>query len=162
MSLWPQFGAKEPNLIKAAQEAYRDAGLLRRHGKPIGASRREIRQFEQEFSIELPLAYRQYARWMGRHYDGIFRGSEGFFLDIADNNEMLELMLEENNRSHPRQGAPICFMTHQGYVANWFYVDDGVDDPICYRMMDDGELTETERFSDYLLGEVSGIGKLKV
>lgn len=86
-------------------------------GKPQGCSDDEISALEQSFGYEFPLAYKQYLKWMGRDYHGIFVGSDWFIDNVPDNTECLAELLSDYHPSFPLPEAYLCFFSHQGYMA---------------------------------------------
>lgn len=130
--------------------------LLSEFGQPEGSQEEKISFFEGKYMLRLPKAYRQYLLWMGNDIAGVFRGSEWFLKDLVDNNQFLPEFLDENKVPYNKKKNPICFFSHQGYMAAWFYLNES-DNPDCYfySEVNSNSIAELDgRFSDFLLKEL--------
>ncbi len=130
---------------------YYESELYGEFGAPRGASDREIMEVEGRLGRVLPAAFREYLRWMGNDFEGIFRGTDCFLRDVEANTEWLPSFLEECGVVFADTATVICFWCHQGCVAVWFHVDGDVADPECWGLTDDGKpVRSVGRFSEYI------------
>ncbi len=104
--------------------AFFDENLSRYFPRPIGCRTSAVKALEVSLGVKLPEAYSEYLHWMGRDYDGIFRGEEAFLADVEDNAEYLPELLAENDRKLDEGRPFLCFFMHEGYIASWFYTDE--------------------------------------
>jgi len=131
--------------------------LVAKFGEPVGATETQIRKFEADRQIKLPKAYRQFLRWMGDDRHGVFKGSEWFLSDIDLNNELLPELLHENSVAVDLSDQYICFFSHQGYMAAWFFLSDNLENPICYFFSETvgGDASvSTCHFDEFVLSEL--------
>ncbi len=141
-------------------KAYYRTHLQAQFGEPQGCSTAEVDELEQRIGYPLPAAYREFLLWMGKHKDGVFRGSEWFASDVAENTEYVGDLLRENGVDWRPKGPILSFFCHQGYMIAWFDLPANGDDPPCYfysegKGMDVPE--QRERFSEFLLTELEGL-----
>jgi hypothetical protein len=127
-------------------------------GQPIGASEEDIAALESRIGLRLPEAYRQYLLWMGRDFNGIFRGSNWFIFDLESNREVLSGLLEEVGSQYPMATSHIVFFTHQGYMAAWFDTAGSQADPECW-FVNDGmhDPSVSGKFTEVLLADLKGL-----
>ena len=148
-----------PNYCAECQSYY-DANLRSKYGIPTGAEESEIRRMEKKLGHSFPPAYRQFLRWMGNDYEGVLRGSEWFLSDIPNNNKLLPELLADNGVNSTLNSPYLCFFSHQGYMAAWFFLSEGGSDPICYFYSEadsiDNEIS-VGSFSSFLLTELKGV-----
>jgi hypothetical protein len=97
--------------------------------KPRGCQESEIDDLEKHFGFELPLAYKEYLRFMGRDYTGIFVGSEFFVSDAIDNTNYLPELLAENKVDFALPQNYLVFFSHQGWIAAWFELPKKDENP---------------------------------
>jgi hypothetical protein len=129
---------------------------------PRGCSRRDITELEKELGFSLPKTYKQYLRWMGTDYNGIFRGTDCFISDVERNTSALPELFEENNLTFNLAEHYVCFYMHQGYIAFWFNLPKENDDPTCYGFAE-GSMPEPKlagNFTEFLLQEMQGLAKI--
>jgi hypothetical protein len=151
-------------LMKASEIDYL-AGIKEFHrahvepykGRPKGCRDFEIRRLEKSFGYELPLAYKQYLKWMGKDYRGIFVGCNWFIANAEDNTKLVRELLAENNVSFQLPEHYLCFFSHQGYIAAWFELPKVDDNPPSWFYNEaanmDKPLIES-RFTDVLLRDM--------
>ena len=127
-------------------------------GSPVGASKEEVAALESQIGLKLPEAYRQYLVWMGRDFNGIFRGSNWFISDIESNREVLRGLLEEIGSSYELAPSHIVFFTHQGDMAAWFDAMGNEANPKCW-FINDGmqEPCMSGNFTEVLLADLKGL-----
>ena len=65
-------------------------------GKPNGCSDSEIIGLENYFGFQFPLAYKEYLKFMGRDFNGIFVGSDCFITNVIENTKYLSELFLEN------------------------------------------------------------------
>ncbi|WP_186775705.1 SMI1/KNR4 family protein [Rubripirellula tenax] len=129
-------------------------------GAPIGCSEDEIDGLERVVGHPLPLAYRQYLRWMGRDHRGIFVGCDWFLNDVRANTEYLPGLLAENHVQWNLPDHYLAFMGHQGYITAYFALPSESDDPIVYLYSEGREpdtVTAEGTFTDFLFRDLSGM-----
>lgn len=129
-------------------------------GKPKGCRDFEIRRLEGSFGFELPLAYKQYLKWMGKDYRGIFVGCDWFISNVEDNTDLVPELLTENNISFELPKHYLCFFSHQGYMAAWFELPKVNDNPSSWfynEAMDMDKPVIEGSFTDVLLKDMRGL-----
>ena len=127
-------------------------------GEAVGASIEEIAQLERRLEVTLPAAYREYLLWMGRDFNGIFRGSNWFASDLEPNREVLKALLEESGSRYEALSSHVVFFTHQGYMAAWFDAAENESDPKCLFINDAMQEPEVSgTFSEVLLADLRGL-----
>lgn len=124
-------------------------------GPPVGCSAAEVDALEAALGWRLPLAYKQYLRFMGADRDGVFVGSD-WFIDSASVNTMVnELAHMEVDCTPP--GDTLEFMSHQGYIHGWFDLPAASDDPPVHFYTEsakDNRVVDYVRFTDLLMAEL--------
>jgi hypothetical protein len=129
-------------------------------GKPIGCSDTEIRSLEESFGFELPLAYKQYLKWMGKDYHGIFVGCDWFIANVEDNTNLVPELLTENHISFQLPEHYLCFFSHQGYMAAWFELPKLNDNPPAWFYHEGMNMEAPEikgTFTDILFNDMRGL-----
>ena len=91
---------------------------------------------------------------MGKGAEGFLVGSDFFYQQLDDLQEVAEELLEENNFPEQLPQDAFVFFMHQGYHFNFFRTSEG-DDPPIYRYLE-GPDRETfpltyPHFTDFLL-----------
>ncbi|HEY9404058.1 MAG TPA: SMI1/KNR4 family protein [Pyrinomonadaceae bacterium] len=143
----------------AGIKAFHRAHVEPYKGKPKGCWDFEIRRLEKSFGCELPLAYKQYLKWMGKDYRGIFVGCDWFITDVENNTELVPELLAENNVSFQLPAHYLCFFSHQGYMAAWFELPKVDDDPPSWFYNEAANMDQPlieGRFTEILLKDMSG------
>lgn len=127
-------------------------------GQPVGASNEEVEKLMRHLGFALPSAYREYLLWMGRDFNGIFRGSNWFVSDLESNREVLMDLLEELGSRYEVLSSHVVFFTHQGYMAAWFDAAEDEHDPQCW-FINDGmqQPEEAGKFTEVLLADLKGL-----
>lgn len=124
-------------------------------GPPAGCSAAEVDALEAKLGWRLPLAYKQYLRFMGADREGVFVGSD-WFIDSASVNTMVnELAHMEVDYTPP--GDTLEFMSHQGYIHGWFDLPVVSDDPPVHFYTESGKdnrVVDYLRFTDLLMAEL--------
>ena len=131
-----------------------------RYGAPKGASEMEVRLLERNIGYSLPGSYREYLLWMGKDYNGIFKGSQWFIDDVIGNNELLPELLEENHVEFNLPEKYIVFFTHQGYMAGWFDLLSTEADPMSWFFSESNSIAVPRvegPFSCFLLNDIKGL-----
>jgi len=100
--------------------------------KPKGCSEVEISTLEKTVGFELPEAFKEYLRFMGKDYHGVMQGTNCFKEDIAENTKYLPALLEENKLNYHLPENYLAFFCHQGYIMGWFELPKVSDNPMCY------------------------------
>jgi len=145
-------------LISGAQDVYAQH-LEKEFGSPKGSNEKRIEACEKMLGYRFPKSYREYLTWMGDDKGGIFRGSEWFLDDVMSNTRLLPELLHDNNVTFEHEGTAVCFFSHQGYMAAWFYLPAKKDDPECYffsEVMSPARVESTGTFSEFLVEELMG------
>jgi hypothetical protein len=127
-------------------------------GQPVGASLQEVAALEGRIGFRFPDAYRQFLLWMGRDFNGIFRGSSWFITDLDENREVLSELLSEVGSQYDVAPSHVVFFTHQGYMAAWFDASRNESDPECW-FVNDGmrEPASSGKFTKVLLADLRGL-----
>jgi hypothetical protein len=121
--------------------------------RPQGCWGFEIRRFEKALGFELPLAYKQYLRWMGKDYNGVFVGSDWFLSNVVENTQLVAELLAENQISFELPEHYLCFFSHQGYMAAWFELPKASENPPAWFYQEGMEMKEPViygTFTDFL------------
>jgi len=127
-------------------------------GGPVGASEAEIAKLEGRLGFSLPTTYREYLGWMGRDFEGIFRGSNWFISDLESNKEVLKGLLEEVGSRYEVTPSNLVFFTHQGYMAAWFDSAKNEADPECWYINDGMQAPAISgKFTEVLLADLTGL-----
>lgn len=145
--------------LKECRELYTEK-LERKYGVPDGCSQAEVTQYERLKDLVFPTSYKQFLLWMGKDFDGVFKGSEWFLRDVYENTQCLDEFLQGNNLVIEHKGRPICFFSHQGYMSAWFYLTTDLGDPACYFFSEadkNNSLVKYDTFSDFLQEELNGV-----
>src|SRR5574338_874215 len=98
-------------------------------GQPRGCWNIEINSLEKQIGFELPIAYKEYLKFMGRDYDGILCGSNCFITDAIENTKYLPELLAENEIDFILPQHYLAFYSHQGYILAWFELPKINEDP---------------------------------
>ncbi len=132
-------------------------------GKPRGCRESEIEDLENRFGFELPLAYKEYLRFMGKDYAGIFVGSEYFIDDAVENTKYLPELLAENEIDFALPQNYLVFFSHQGYVAAWFELPKESENPSVWLFAESSE-TEPPKivgtFTEFVLNDMKGLAEI--
>lgn len=142
--------------LKQSRTFYKEK-FLTDFGQPVGCSEVELSVYENCHGLVFPSAYRQFLLWMGNDLRGILRGSDWFLKNIQENTECLSEFLTDNSVAIDFAKHPLCFFMHQGYMAAWFYLDQGEDDPACFFFSEATEeraIVRYKYFSDFLFREI--------
>jgi len=139
-------------MLQACKNYY-NLHLLPFHGPPSGSFVGAIDRLEDDLGFRLPPVYREFLAWMGSDHDGVFRGSDWFTSDIVENTAYIPDLLQDNGIDWPMPERYVGFFVHQGYLAGWFEVVPGVDDPLCWEFLEGTTAAPREAgpFSEYLL-----------
>ena len=144
----------------AKLRAFYEQHVMPLKGNPVGCSESDISDLERHLGFSLPLAYRQYLRWMGRDHNGIFIGCDWFLKDVHSNTEYLPELLAENNVDWQLPEHYIGFMGHQGYIAAYFSLPAVSDDPPVFLYSEGREpdmVTEEGTFTEFLFRDLAGM-----
>lgn len=127
-------------------------------GEPVGATAAEVAALENSIGFPLPNAYREYLLWMGKDFNGIFRGSNWFISDLESNKEVLKDLLEEVDSKYKVIPSHFVFFTHQGYMAAWFDASMSEANPKCW-FINDGmqEPKDSGSFTEVLIADLRGL-----
>jgi hypothetical protein len=126
-------------------------------GEPRHCWEPEIKKLEKDLGFELPDAYREFLKFMGREYDGIFRGSDCFINQVIENTKYLPELLLENRVDFTLPQNYLVFYSHQGCAMLWFELPKLSDNPPVWFFQ---ESTAQEppkgigTFSEWLLGVI--------
>jgi hypothetical protein len=128
-------------------------------GSPIGCREKEIKALEQDIGFSLPEAYRQYLRWMGKDYEGVFVGGDWFITHVIDNTRYLPELLAENDVEFSLPEHYLAFFSHQGYMMAWFNLPKEGDNPPAYFFNETDQLPFPRlegKFTDVLFENMRG------
>lgn len=123
-------------------------------GEPRHCWEPEIRKLEKDVGFELPLAYKEFLKFMGRDYDGIFCGSNCFINDVIKNTKYLPELLAENEVDFALPPNYLVFSSHQGYVMLWFELPKTDENPPVWLFAESREHESPKiigTFSEWLL-----------
>jgi hypothetical protein len=130
---------------------------------PVGCTEQDIAALEQQVGFALPAAYMQYLLWMGRDYDGIFRGSDWFIDHVLERTAWLPELLAENHISTPLPHHYLVFFGHQGYSMAWFELPKQHENPPAYIFAEGAGMTAPHvagTFTDVLFEDMRGLAPL--
>ena len=142
------------NLDKA--QAFYNYNVWSKYGSPKGVTIEAVRELERKMEVVFPRAFVEYLQWMGQE-NPIFIGSDAYFEHIFSNSLILDEIFEDNDIDYQHTLKPVVSLTHQGYIASWFYCEAGVEDPICYGYSesdDDYPTCKNKKFSDMLYDDM--------
>ena len=149
----------EFNYLKDVVEFYKE--FIRPYkGNPRGCRDSEIQNLENHFGFELPLAYKEYLRFMGKDYNGIFIGSEYFIDDVVENTEYLPELLVDNKINFRIPHNYLAFFSHQGYMIAWFELPKLNENPPVwfYKESENNEPPKMQgTFTELLLEDMKGL-----
>jgi len=137
---------------------------LRKHfGSPVGCTEAQIVELERSFASPMPLAYREYLKWMGADHNGPFRGSDWFAKDVVENTEYVPELLRDNGVQWKLPAAILSFFCHQGYMCAWFDLQEAEADPKCWFFREGGmeQPKMVGPFSAFLLLELKQVAALR-
>ncbi len=129
-------------------------------GFPRGCRNAEIKNLETHFGFEFPIAYKEYLKFMGKDYNGIFVGSEYFIDDVIENTEYLPELLAANEIDFTLPDKYLAFFSHQGYMIAWFELPKLNENPPVwfYKESENNELPRIEGiFTEALLADMQGL-----
>ena len=129
----------------------------------MGCNEGQIKELERSLPHPLPVAYREYLKWMGADHSGPFRGSDWFAKDVIENTEYVPELLRDNNVSWELPDTILSFFCHQGYMSAWFDLLEGADDPNCW-FFREGDMQHPEMvgsFSEFLLRELEQVAAVR-
>lgn len=116
----------------------------------------DIKLLEQHLGLRLPAAYQEFLLWMGRGTPVLFAGSQCWYNNLIDNQEIATEMLGENSFPETLPVNAFVFFVHQGYQFNFFVCNE--NNPVVYRYHESYETTSFKRiyehFSDFLDAEI--------
>ena len=136
---------------------YYDKLLKKKFGQPKGCTQEEVTGLEEEIGYELPRAYVEFLLWMGKDYNGLFRGSDWFFKDVHENTLYLPEFLSENKLDINLSEKYLAFFCHQGYMIAWFVLPKEGDDPPVFYYSEGAKSKQPKNiksFSSFLLAEI--------
>lgn len=149
----------EFNYLKDIVEFYKESVRLYK-GNPRGCRNSEIQNLEEHFGFELPLAYKEYLRFMGKDYKGIFIGSKYFIDDVIENTRYLPELLAENEIDFSLPDNYLAFFSHQGYMVAWFELPKQNENPPVwfYKESENNEPPKIQgTFTEVLLEDMKGL-----
>lgn len=87
----------------------------------VGITDDEIAEICQAWGVEqLPAAYREFLRRMGREAGWLLRGTCAFYPEILELPEMVTEFFSEDEGGMPLPDDAVVFAMHQGYQVYWF------------------------------------------
>ena len=117
-------------------------------GPPAGCTEAEVQALEDRLGWRLPLAYKQYLRFMGNDKKGIFVGSD-WFIDNAHLN-VIPSELANMEVNYTPVTDTLTFMSHQGYIHGWMDLPVVSDDPPVYFYTESSKANESNRVTEYV------------
>lgn len=149
-------------MLEQCKDLY-DKQLKKDFGPPVGCTEAQINELERSLAGPLPLAYREYLKWMGADHQGPFRGSDWFARNVLENTAYVPELLRENGVSWELPAVFLSFFCHQGYMCAWFDLLDAEDDPMCwmFREVDMPQPKLVGVFSAFLLRELELIAHVR-
>jgi SMI1-KNR4 cell-wall len=90
----------------------------------------EVNFLENELSIKLPKAYREFLLWMGRYGGGFWRGSDGFYRSLTEINLWAHDLLKENSLRLPDDA--FVFYWEPTQCFDFFLISEGDDPPVYF------------------------------
>ena len=98
-------------------------------GPAVGCTNAEIEGLEKQLGFELPTAYKEYLKFMGKDYQGVFVGSDWFIKHVVSNTEWVPELLKENEIKFELPQNYLAFFCHQGYLTAWFELPKLAENP---------------------------------
>ncbi len=142
----------EFNYLKEFVAIYKKL-IVPQKGEPHGCQETEIIKLEKDLGFDLPLSYKEFLKFLGRDYDGIFRGSDCFINDVIENTKYFPDLLAENKVDFLLPQHYLAFFSHQGYIMFWFELPKTDENPLVW-FFQESELTEPPKiigtFTDWL------------
>lgn len=129
------------------------AEILKEKGFRLkGCTANEIAEIESYFKVQLPNAYTDFLKTMGRGAGDYLKGSSVFYDEIFDLKDGAVDLLTENNFKPLPEDAFVFYM-HQGYQFAFFLSETSDDPPVFYfyegKNKSDFEMKE-KKFTDFL------------
>jgi hypothetical protein len=115
---------------------------IEKEEKVQGCTEDEIQQIEEQFG-ELPLAYKEYLKTIGRKFLFSFFNAEQFsYEDYEDIQEFTNEVIENTNFASDKKLLPI---SHRRYeYVRFIYLETGEDDPLIWYLVEDPDEDEGE------------------
>jgi len=105
---------------------------LNKHGYVLTPCKRyEVANVEEELSIKLPVAYKEFLLEMGKNANSFMVGSSCYYDEILYLKGWADELLEENKFKALPNNCFVFWM-HQGYQFAFFFLDAGDDPPVYY------------------------------
>ena len=129
--------------------------ILQKHGVGLlPCSALEIQKLEEHIGRELPQAFKEYLRAMGKYSGGVNQGTDCFYDHLFANNQNAFELLLENKIEMKLPDDAFVFYVHQGYQFLFFKLDEGENPPV-YGYNEGNDVPYFEKccdsFSNYLL-----------
>ncbi len=118
-------------------------------GEPRACSDYEINNLEKQIGLELPLAYREFLKFMGKDFSGIFRGTDCFINNVIENTKYLPELLAENKIDFDLPQNYLAFFSHQGYIMGWFELPKENENPPVWFFAESDENESPKIFSTF-------------
>jgi hypothetical protein len=113
----------------------------------------QIQDLEQEFGVKFPVAYKAFLLIAGHGCTALQGSHHAIDDDLAECQRSGKRIMERDGGKFPT--GVFVFLVHQGFVCNFFVLDDG-DDPPVYECVDRPPARQVSRhFSEWLLGNVT-------
>jgi len=142
---------KENSIIAKSVNLLIESGMVDKRDF-IGCSEDEIDEIERQFSIKLPLIYREYLNTMGRSSGSFLQGTDFSFPVILGLRESAEDLIKECDAKITLSKTDFVFVFHQGYQFLYFNSKDS-DDPPIYLFVDEEPISQKvfNKFSEWLI-----------
>jgi hypothetical protein len=124
----------------------------------VGLGDAELDELQAALGGNLPSAYRDFMRKMGRSAGPLLAGTDAFYPEIIEYQEDAAEVAASGGASYEVPAGAIIFAIHQGYQIYWMPSGCGDDPPVfLYQEEDSKESAKWESFSKFVLDEYSKI-----
>lgn len=127
-----------------------------RREKVVGLDDRELDELEAALGENLPSAYSDFMRRMGRSAGPLLEGTDAFYPQIMEYQQDAAEIATSGRIAYEIPPGAIIFAVHQGYQIYWMPSGHGNDPPVfLYQEEASKESARWESFSDFIFDEYS-------
>ncbi len=147
--------AKNFNHLKKTIE-FHEKSIRPQKGVARGCSDSEIEYLEKYFGFELPISYKQYLKFMGKDYQGIFKDQNWFIDTVIENTKNLSHLIKNSQIEDKFSDDYLAFYSNQNNLFVFFVLPKTSENPRVwiYDSENDSYLEKIESFTDFLFDEM--------